>query len=160
MNNGTLTDFKLLQKKRIEFKFWSHVEKNKNGCWEWVGSFANGYGRMWTRRNLIAAHRFSYELHNDVTIPEDKIVCHTCNIRSCVNPKHLYLGTQKDNNAQKEYMPKGEGHHKHKLLESDVVEIRKEYATDSVTKKELATRFGVTIPAICAVIARRTWKNV
>lgn len=76
-------------------RFFSHIKKTKH-CWIWKASKnRRGYGLF---EGL--AHRFSYKLHKG-NIPEGKNVCHDCSPlpdnRSCVNPDHLWVGTQKDN---------------------------------------------------------------
>ena len=80
----------------------THTPKEPmSGCWLWIGSVnPSGYGKMTLRVNTIrkysTAHRESYKLFVG-PIPEDKMVLHSCDVASCCNPNHLYLGTNSDN---------------------------------------------------------------
>ena len=91
---------------RLE-KFWSKVNKTES-CWFWTGSKnRDGYGLFgWTDADSkgVLAHRFSAKHIGNMTI-DQMLVCHTCDTPACVNPKHLFIGTQGDN--MKDKMIKG-----------------------------------------------------
>lgn len=68
-----------------------------NKCWDWMGCKNNGnYGLIWWGERSYKAHRISYIIFNDI-IPYNKVIRHKCDNNSCINPKHLVIGTQSDN---------------------------------------------------------------
>ena len=78
-------------------RFMKYISKQTNGCWYWTGGKTKkGYGKCAFFGKTVDAHRVSYILFNG-SIPKDKIVCHSCDIKVCVNPEHLTLGTYKSN---------------------------------------------------------------
>ena len=157
----------------IEARFWKRVDKRKpHECWLWTGSVNhNGYGLMPVADGkLRRAHRFSYQLAKG-PIPDGPgfhgfCVCHTCDNRLCVNPAHLYLGTQAENLADMRSKMRGKishrqgsAHHKAKLTEADVVEMREGFARGE-TGVSLARRYGVSVCVAIKIKHRKLWKHV
>jgi len=139
------------------------VVNNKTGCWEWKGSKTRGYGRVRIgapSRKRIYAHRGSWILSGRV-IPEGADVLHRCDNPSCINPAHLFLGTQLDNIADMV----SQGRHacgersKKKLTTSQVLKIRWIYSYYPNTN-HIAKMFGVTRCSIGNIVSRRAWKHI
>ena len=76
-------------------RFFKFVQKTDD-CWQWAGATQKGYGRFYAGNRMVLAHRFSYELAKG-PIPDHLQINHECDNPWCVNPDHLYAGTQQHN---------------------------------------------------------------
>ncbi len=99
--------------KSIDEKFWQKVDKT-NSCWLWKGGKdIYGYGRLRVPGHNLLAHRISYELHHG-PIPKEMLILHKCDNPPCVNPAHLFLGTQETNNKDAKSKGRSRGRFSHK----------------------------------------------
>ena len=142
-------------------RFWAKVDKtDSSGCWIWTASrWKSGYGRIGVNGHLEGAHRVAWELTRG-PIPAGLNVCHSCDNRPCVNPAHLFLGTQSDNirdSIEKErwYMPIGEKNGRAKLTYTQVEEIR----SSALPFAKLAVKYGVSRWTIWNIRKNVSWKQ-
>lgn len=119
---------------------------------------------MGFRGKIRRVHRVAWILKHG-EIPTDKEICHTCDVRSCFNPDHLFVGTHLDNMRdamQKGRVPprQGEAHGCHKLKTEQVLAIRAEYVPIKMSRRKLARKFGVSYSLVCMITRRQIWKHV
>lgn len=143
-------------------KFWKKVNKTDT-CWLWTSQLRNGYGMFTINYKPLSAHRVSWELHNG-PIPKGLLVCHKCDIPSCVNPEHLFLGTIQDNTNDRDSKGRfkvlnGELNGSAILTEKDVLDIRSRERYNGFQTK-LAEEYGVSNSTISAILHRRIWKHI
>jgi HNH endonuclease len=129
-----------------------------NGCWLWTAFLTcKGYGQFKINGKLLQAHRASWILHYG-EIPDSLQVLHSCDNRNCVNPNHLFLGTDADNKADavaKGRYASGERNSGAKLTEEQVAEIR----MSTLSQRELAQLYDVNISTIQGIKVNRSWKQ-
>lgn len=137
-------------------------------CWEWSAScgtpgYGNWYYSLFGLPKAGAAHRRSYMLFNGF-IDNDVHVCHSCGNRKCCNPDHLYLGTAKENHLdavhhgthKKPPLHLGSNAHASKLLEDQVIEIKKRIRRGD-TDQDIAKDYDVTSGCIWRIRKKRNW---
>jgi len=139
---------------------------NQEDCWEWNGKKnTRGYGHFHIGpKRIVGAHRVAYALRYG-RIPDGLNVCHICDNPGCVNPRHLFVGTQKDNVADRERKGRmnydhvrGENNCLSKLLRGDT-EIIRRLGRLGLTHRRIATVFGVSHKTVFDVIHRNTWQE-
>ncbi len=146
-------------------RFWNKVVSTPIGlCWEWRGSkHGEGYGLFKAGRRNYRAHRIMWELFNDTISHSALCVLHSCDNPGCVNPGHLFLGTQGDNIADKTRkgrQVKGSKAPRAKLSEGQVLEIVARYRSGEITERVLAAEYGVGEECIGEILRGRFWGHV
>ena len=164
-------------RRSLEERFWSKVEKSI-GCWVWLGGKDEyGYGRFGVgAQTTLLAHRVAWILVNG-EIKNGLLVLHSCDHPFCVNPSHLWLGTDQDNAtdcARKGRTCKGKekskimrltaarGEHASKvvLTEAKVRSIRSRIRQDGESQRSVARAFGVSPMTVNDILNGRTWAHV
>lgn len=149
----------------LDERFWfCVVRKSNDECWEWTGTKTNrGYGNIEIDGHAVGAHRLSYIIHFG-EIPPNMDICHHCDNRGCVNPNHLFVGTNMDNvqdKIRKGRQPHGMNIKLSKLCDDDIPKIRSLYATGKYSQREIAKMFGLkTHVSICRIINGTGWKHI
>lgn len=159
--------------KRVAARFWDKVEQyGDDECWPYTGSQKGrmGHGRFYLGRGAsgayvwTAAHRVAYMLAYG-EVPDELFVCHSCDNPPCCNPRHLWVGTGKDNADDRDrkgrYIsgakPRGEQHHSNKLSISDVRAIREYIPGKGLSRPALANKYGVAQSTIDRILSRKKW---
>ncbi len=153
----------------LEQRFWSKVNKSKS-CWLWIGPKNNaGYGMITIKarrpRCTWYAHRIAWELTNG-PIPDQSprlCICHRCDNPSCVNPEHLFLGTDRDNvldafakgRRLKNRRPKST-----RFTPEQIKEIRRAYVPYKMGCREIGEIFGASQIIIWRIVTRRIYAYV
>lgn len=137
----------------------SKLTRKTDTCWIWLGAtHEKGYGQFWFQKKVRPAHVIAFLLSGKVLSPGE-YVCHTCDNPSCINPDHLFAGSQYDNMQDMKSKDRsarlaGEKNGRSKLTESQVQEIRIRIDSHS----DLAREFGVSHTTIMKIRKRALWK--
>ncbi len=130
------------------------------GCWVWGRARDRyGYGVIGFGGKIHKAHRIAWMLANG-DIPAGMLVCHTCDNRLCVNPGHLFIGTNADNVRDmvvKGRTARGENTGNCKLTEREVITMRRLHAGGEYSYREIGRLFGVHRDTAIDAVSGRTW---
>ncbi len=144
-------------------RFFDKVRITKH-CWLWTGRIKFGYGEFFYQYRMVRAHRLSYELFvGPIELGKHILHRRECGRRDCINPHHLYMGTNADNNRDRVLWGNfifGEAHKNAKLTEKDVLSIRSLRKNRGYTYKILANMFGVGITLIHGIVKGQKWKQL
>lgn len=144
-------------------RFWRFVEvRGEDECWPWIGSLCDGYGMITFFYKRIKAHRVSVYLSGRL-IPSGLSACHSCDNRKCVNPSHIWLGTNAENVADRDAKGRcrsrgqsGERNYKTTLTNEKVFEIR----ADNRKHREIALDFGISKASVSDIKRGKNWKHL
>ena len=151
----------------LSARFWAKVARNApDRCWPWKAQRSTtGYGRFKLKGRPLLAHRMAWEIAHG-PVPAGLCVCHTCDVRHCVNPAHLWLGTAADNNADMKAKGRGRGplsenrrgerNPNVKLTTADVIAIRE---VDGL-HRDIARRYGVSRALVSMIRSRELWGHL
>jgi len=158
-------------KKTTEIRWKNKIsEPDENGCINWLGALdKDGYGRIKPDDGKrMRTHRFAYQ-QNFGKIPKGMFVCHHCDNPSCVNPEHLWLGTPKENSADRDKKGRIAKNNLYgcpinllpnsKLSKADVLQIRKLMGI-KIKCTQIARWYGVNSSTIYAIRDRKTWYHI
>jgi len=137
-------------------RFWSKVEITDN-CWLWTAGTRSGYGtiKMGGKKGYdFIVSRLMFAMYTGVD-PGESLVCHHCDVPTCVRPDHLFAGTDGDNNADKT----AKGRAARKLSIDKAVEISKLARRGHLTQYEIAAIYGVQHSTISEILNGKTWKH-
>lgn len=136
----------------------------ESGCWLWPLKHPwTGYGYLNLHGKQYGAHRYSWKLFNG-EFSEELDVLHSCDTPNCVNPEHLFLGSQRDNMldmVNKGRQSKGENRPASKLTENDVLELRERFKdTSYIPLRATARAYGISHPTLKKALTGESWSHL
>lgn len=143
----------------VTFRRFSAKVARRNdpdGCWLWTARIKrHGYGQFRLDGGTVYAHRAAFE-HWVGPIPDGALICHTCDVRNCVNPRHLYVGSYSSNARDMHDRLRARGGKPRSLTPDQVRAIRH----DPRSYSELALIYGCSKPTIARVKQGRSYRTV
>lgn len=142
-----------------------YVPEPNSGCWLWVGATTKqGYGSFYVAdKQARLAHRVSWFLHRGEMPPPSIKVCHSCDTPACVNPDHLWLGSQRDNAA--DCIQKGRARRARQVGETNPAAVLRESDVEAILNdrrsySQIARAYGCSQSSIGMIKTGRNWKHI
>lgn len=157
-------------------KIMQRVDVRPNGCWLWKGCLSGKYAKIGVARRNFRVHRVLWESLNG-PVPPGRILCHTCDTPTCVNPEHVYPGTKSDNardavqrqrmncgsrngtRTRPERRSRGEAHYNAKITEDDVRRIRAK-REEGFGLAAIARELDLPHGSVRGVLEGKSWTHV
>ena len=146
-------------------RIFSGVRRTQAGCWLYTGGVSStGYGVVSVRGRSVGAHRLAYELRIG-PVPKGQCVLHRCDVKRCINPNHLFLGTKGTNNTDRKQKGrnadrKGEKNTSAKLEPLDIARIKRRYATGRYSQTEVGEMFGISQQQVSSIVRGQGWPHL
>lgn len=138
----------------LEERFKQKVLPVSCGCHLWLGCVdRGGYGFFRHQKKNLKAHRVAYKLHYGF-LPQDTLVCHTCDNPSCVNPEHLFVGSNQDN--QRDAVSKGR-HRSGSVVTQEIADEIRQLKSFGSSQASLAKKFNLSDAAVSRIVNRKRW---
>jgi len=149
----------------LEERFAKSFRKSPDGCWIWTGGRTYAYGSIYEGHKRHRAHRLSWVLKHGEIGP-GLVVCHRCDNPLCVNPDHLFLGTQGDN--IRDMYEKGRGGprfrgaraHGNAVLTVEQARAIRDKFHAKVPRRHIAREFGISLNVVEQIGAGKAWTQV
>lgn len=154
----------------IQQRFWSKVDvRGESDCWPWtaaVRSKKEGYGAFWMNGRHHPTNRIALML-SGVEVQDGMVACHKCDNPNCCNPRHLFVGTPRENNDDKVLKgrnPKGQSHGMARLTDAQTAEILSLKPTSGKrlaagVPQEIANKYGITKQYVSELMGKKQFKN-
>lgn len=156
--------YKIALKGMSATRFWLRVSsEDESGCMHWVGATSSGYGVIKVRGVQLYAHRVAWLLERGC-IPGDLRVCHRCDMPTCCNVSHMFLGTLLDNNRDRDRKGRGadfrgSNHPSVRITHHDVVSILRAHDMGE-TQRSIAKAYGLSYQHVSNIIKGIRWSHL
>lgn len=144
-----------------EARFWRRVQKT-DGCWLWTAGKTKGYGQIVVMGKKVAAPYYAYTTLVG-PVPPGLCILHSCDVRACVRPDHLFLGTRADNNADRDrkgrHIPLNGARNPHSKMTVETVQAIRALR-GQMTSAAVGERFGIHFATVCRIWRGEAWKHL
>lgn len=148
--------------KKSSITHWEYLQRavfshNSDECLIWPFRKCQGYGECLINKVVYRVPRLAFKLFHG-KFP-DNFACHTCDVPSCFNPRHLFDGTCKENYDDMVKKGRKKSCCRAKIQEDAVIALRTEYARGGITRKELGKKYNISVWTVKHIVERTSWKH-